>query len=440
MAMTNTKRGFALLIAVIFMSVMLTFGLALSSLSYKQQILASSAVESQYAFYAADTAAECALYADEQLGLFAYANHASPGTLSCGGDIQVIGSGPGTNCYNQPSCSNQWVSSTRLSLDSGTHCADVTVYKPASSGTTYLFSQGYDVSCAAVSSSAGTARFVSRGLKASYSAAAQPSGSQVAYTTPGTYTWVAPAGVTSVSAVCVGGGGSIGVYFDGASYYMNGGAGGALAYANNISVTPGNSYTVVVGGMGAVNGGRGGNSTFNGSSCGAGGGSSGTSATCSNAAGGTVLNGTGGSGGRGGSCNFNPDSYAGGGGAGGYSGAGGAGADAGSNGGDGFGGAGGGGGPSSSSSQDGGGGGGVGLLGLGPSGAGAGTGGSNQGNQGGGGSGGTGGATGASAWLGGTYGGGTAGNGSSGTASYGAVRIIWPGTTRSFPSTNTGDM
>ena len=30
---------------------------------------------------------------------------------------------------------------------------------------------------------------------------------QVAYTTPGTYSWTAPAGVTSVSVVAIGGGG-----------------------------------------------------------------------------------------------------------------------------------------------------------------------------------------------------------------------------------------
>jgi hypothetical protein len=41
------------------------------------------------------------------------------------------------------------------------------------------------------------------------------SSKQQAFTTPGTYTWVAPAGITSVSVVCVGGGGGAG----GVSYY-----------------------------------------------------------------------------------------------------------------------------------------------------------------------------------------------------------------------------
>lgn len=72
-----------------------------------------------------------------------------------------------------------------------------------------------------------------------------PQPGQQAYTTPGTYTWIAPAGITSVSAVVVGGGasGSQGA----ASYTRNGGGGGGLAYKNSIAVTPGASYTVIVG-------------------------------------------------------------------------------------------------------------------------------------------------------------------------------------------------
>lgn len=61
---------------------------------------------------------------------------------------------------------------------------------------------------------------------------------QQAFTTPGTYSWVAPAGVTSVSVVCVGAGGGGG---------GNSGQGGGLGWKNNITVVPGQSYTVVVG-------------------------------------------------------------------------------------------------------------------------------------------------------------------------------------------------
>ena len=156
-------RGFALLIAVIFMTVMLTFGLALGSLGYKQQVLASSAVESQYAFYTADAALECALYADQKQNLFAYTadSEAPAPVMTCDAAAPVSAS-------VLSHVAGEWVIATRLSFDSGTRCADVTVYKPApDTGTAYLFSQGYDVSCAKVAS-LGETRFVSRGLHASY--------------------------------------------------------------------------------------------------------------------------------------------------------------------------------------------------------------------------------------------------------------------------------
>src|SRR3989344_7656964 len=149
------KRGFALLIAVIFMSVMLSFGLALGSLSYKQQVLASSAIQSQYAFYAADAGLECALYADQQENRFAYPPSAPPSApaMTCDGSAVILSSFSYT--------ASQFVVFSRVSLDSNKRCADVTIYKPNGAGTTYLFSQGYDVSCSAVANPQGT-RFVAR--------------------------------------------------------------------------------------------------------------------------------------------------------------------------------------------------------------------------------------------------------------------------------------
>src|SRR5450759_3445707 len=112
MAIKTENRGFALLIAVIFMSVMLSFGLALGSLGYKQQVLASGAIESQYAFYAADAALECALYADQQLGTFTYQSSPAPAPpLSCGSATTV----PGTP--TRPT--GKWILTYRLSYDNG---------------------------------------------------------------------------------------------------------------------------------------------------------------------------------------------------------------------------------------------------------------------------------------------------------------------------------
>ena len=287
-------------------------------------------------------------------------------------------------------------------------------------------------------------------------------GSQ-SYTTPGTYSWVAPAGVTSVSVVAIGGGQG-GAHADSSSAGFSG-SGAGLGYVNNYSVTPGNSYCVVVGSGGLAsccptNRNNGTNSYFVSTSVVKGG----LGAPC-----GGTFTGTGG--GNGGKSN----NSGGGSGAGGYSGAGGKGADnnCGVQGTAGAGGGGGGGSASRCTTTSlpwsnyaaGGGGGGTGLFGQGSNGAyttsnfntGAavtsvgGCGGSCGGN---GSSGGT-----ANNWqttlggAGGTYGGGggagglrfngctaaQVGGASAGKGQNGAVRIVWPGATRQFPSTCVGN-
>ena len=234
---------------------------------------------------------------------------------------------------------------------------------------------------------------------------------QQAYTTPGTYSWTCPADVYSVSVVAVGGASRCGA---------------GLAYKNNITVTPGNTYTVVVG-AGAKAPTSGGDSSF-----------SWSGNTLTAVGGGASVN-TGGypsgtydGGGNGG----NAASTGGGGGAGGYAGNGGTSILPSGGGTAGTGGAGGGGGPGYGGGL-GGGGGGVGILGQGADGAGA----SNDGNKGFGGSGGSDGAVAGASGVGGgggAYGGGYGFGGSTGAG--GAVRIIWPGTSRQFPSTNTGNV
>lgn len=71
----------------------------------------------------------------------------------------------------------------------------------------------------------------------------KPANDEAVFTTPGTYIWVAPPKVRNVSVVCIGGGASPSV----GSTNFPGGGGGGLAYANDIPVTPGQSYTVIVG-------------------------------------------------------------------------------------------------------------------------------------------------------------------------------------------------
>lgn len=270
-----------------------------------------------------------------------------------------------------------------------------------------------------------------------------PISGQAAFTWPGTYTWTCPSNVYRVSAVCVGPGGN-GEGTLSAFTTKLGGGGGGLGWANNIPVTPGQNYTVVVGA-----GGSGTDSYFISKTIVKGGAASGSNR-------GTFIGDGGGLGGTGSAATLvKPYSYnmwaggGGGGGAGGYTGNGGSGgrivspADAGEPAGNGQGGGGAGGygswyqSPTGSYEGTGFGGGGVDIYGQGVRGT-------NEGSitnaaPGGGGSGGS---T-ASGKTGGLYGGG--GGGIMDYAEYkgiggnGAVRIIW-GPGRAFPSTLTQDL
>jgi hypothetical protein len=90
------------------------------------------------------------------------------------------------------------------------------------------------------------------------------------YTTSGSSTWTAPGCVSTVTVQCWGGGGSgASGGFNGG--YFDGGGGGGGAYASSVlSVTPGNTYSLVVGAGGITNcagntyvpGQNGGNSAF----------------------------------------------------------------------------------------------------------------------------------------------------------------------------------
>jgi len=267
------------------------------------------------------------------------------------------------------------------------------------------------------------------------------------FTTPGTYSWTCPTGVSSVYVVCVGAGGT-----GGYQWSSGGGGGGGLAWKNNISVTAGQSYTVVVGDHGtaltpnATNAAAMGNNSYFidvNTVCGFGAGRGGTDST-GNGNGGYGGGYTGDGGGRGGNGGYNGSWNYAGGGAGGYSGKGGDGGVDSTYGQAGLGGGGGAGGWYSSTWGTPGGGG-VGIYGEGTSGGQT----STTGEGGRGGSGGqnghpgepqTNGSISSGDIVGGNYGGGGGGSGTSaggGPGGTGAVRIVW-GTSVSFPSTNVG--
>jgi hypothetical protein len=245
-----------------------------------------------------------------------------------------------------------------------------------------------------------------------------------------TYTWIVPTGVTSISAVTVGGGaGGYAGYPGGAGA---GGGGGGLAYLNNFATTAGTSFTVYVGQGGSGAPPNGSPGTADPSYIQSSGVNRCRASGANTSSGGGFVAGTAGSTGGGGN--------GGGGGAAGYAGTGGIGGSinvAGTAGNGGGGGGGGGGNTSGGNATGGYKGGGVGLGGQGSNGT-AGTI-NSSGNAGSSGS--------SSTFGGGGNGGGSyyvvcccgywdIAAGSPGTR--GGVRIVWPGSTRTFPSTNVG--
>ena len=157
-------RGFALLIAIIFMSVMLAIGLSLGMLAFKQEQLTSTALRAQDAFYAADAGLECALYADQKQDMFNYDTYMTTKNtpaVSCEGLVTSFSSSLGRR---------DLIFTGRMPIANNTECADITVYKPSrSNAQTYIYSQGYNVPCSTVTSAtAGSDSFASQGLEAYY--------------------------------------------------------------------------------------------------------------------------------------------------------------------------------------------------------------------------------------------------------------------------------
>jgi Tfp pilus assembly protein PilX len=148
----SSSRGFTLLIAVIFTSVVLAVALALLDVSYKQITLASSARQSQYAFYAADSGVECALFQDSE-DTFDYTSEPVSGSFMCEGQ---------TVDFRAPAASGGSRSTTfSIPCAGGGTSADITVQKLAT-GNTNLYSNGYN-NC-----SASDPQRVQRGEEAHY--------------------------------------------------------------------------------------------------------------------------------------------------------------------------------------------------------------------------------------------------------------------------------
>lgn len=161
---TTQPRGVTLLVAVIVSAVTLSVAFALLDIAYKQQVLASSAQQSQYAFYNADSIMECALYYDQQQGSFDFTTPAPSASIACNEQniinyTSTVAPGGGGNLRTTTfnvTCSGSDVKGTVTVVKSdGTALCSAT-------GHTCIYTTGYST-C-----NTSDPRRIERGLKVSY--------------------------------------------------------------------------------------------------------------------------------------------------------------------------------------------------------------------------------------------------------------------------------
>ncbi len=185
----SDKKGFTLLFAILVSIMILAVGASIINIALKQVVLSGAGRESQFAFYAANTGLECALYWDlngsvvNNNGSVAYvfppsssfARINETGYLDCAGTNIANGN----SSFIQQTYTKPWditqsgktvfriaLANTISNLDNILYCAEVTVGKEIDSQgriTTTITSQGLN-SC----EPENDARAVQRGLVLQY--------------------------------------------------------------------------------------------------------------------------------------------------------------------------------------------------------------------------------------------------------------------------------
>ncbi len=173
-AIRHTQRGFTLLLAALVSSIVLAVGAAIFGIAQKQVLLSAIGRDSQFAFYAADTAAECALYWDFRCNYFASStalinpscNNPNP---TCDTKLLQADGRPTSVPYYPYTMTSQKMDLFEDVAISGNLCAQVSVIKcqgafntdgdcVVGEGTapirTIIHADGYSTNCASIQTSA----------------------------------------------------------------------------------------------------------------------------------------------------------------------------------------------------------------------------------------------------------------------------------------------
>lgn len=143
----HRERGFTVLLAALVASLVLSLGISVFTVAQKQLVLSSTGKNSQFAFYAADSAVECALYWDMRFQQF---STAAPPALSCSGNdvIAISVSGFIAGTITDPA-----TGSFTFRYEPNGYCADVEVIKSIIHPRTRIRADGYNVTCAQITAS-----------------------------------------------------------------------------------------------------------------------------------------------------------------------------------------------------------------------------------------------------------------------------------------------
>ena len=152
---TSNQRGFTLLLAALVASIVLALGSSIFEIASKEVTLSAMGRDSQFAFYAADQGAECALYWDLRFGYFATSAPSSvvdPDPRCDGQSLAATGRSD-TFPYTMTFTYSPHVATTTGALG---FCVNVAVEKTRNAQNvikTTIHSDGFSTSCASQATS-----------------------------------------------------------------------------------------------------------------------------------------------------------------------------------------------------------------------------------------------------------------------------------------------
>lgn len=151
----KTKKGFTVLYAVLVSSLILSLGMGIVAITLKEVQLSGSGRDSQFAFYAADSGAECAFYWDLKGNYFATSTvpaELNPSDMKCNEQTLTSNSWSDTVGNGDPTSATStfhmyMVTKPGGTGDSSQSCAIVNVNKYLNSADkiiTVIDSRGYN--------------------------------------------------------------------------------------------------------------------------------------------------------------------------------------------------------------------------------------------------------------------------------------------------------